>query len=236
MAMKKIVFFVLTYVSIHQVKAQNFIKALPPDDFSMLIQGNKKLQLIDLRTAEEYENAHIKKSFHLDLGREDADSYIDRVYNKSETLFIYCQTGYKSLQSASYFQELGFNRIYVLEGGFENWTNKSKPYTGSSIYRKPLAYLSESNFLEQIKSNRYVLVDFYATWCGPCKKMAPVLEKVDKELPQLSLVKIDADKHLTLTEKYEIEEIPTLILFKNGKQVWRQTGIIEESEIKSKLN
>jgi thioredoxin 1 len=65
--------------------------------------------------------------------------------------------------------------------------------------------------------------------------MAPILYKIDQENTQLSLLKIDADKNTSMTEQLEVSEIPTMILYKNGKQVWRHTGLVSETEIKSKI-
>jgi thioredoxin len=85
------------------------------------------------------------------------------------------------------------------------------------------------------KENKLVFLDAYASWCGPCKKMAPILFKIDEENKELNLLKIDADKNTSMTENLEFAEIPTMILYKNGKQVWRHTGLISEAEIKSKI-
>jgi thioredoxin 1 len=91
------------------------------------------------------------------------------------------------------------------------------------------------NLNEAIKTNEWVLVDFYADWCGPCKKMEPILQKIKSENKNLTLLKIDSDKNASIVEKYEVEEIPTFLIFHNGKQVWRRTGLLTENEIKSYL-
>jgi thioredoxin 1 len=89
-------------------------------------------------------------------------------------------------------------------------------------------------FLSLIQSERPVLVDFYATWCGPCKAMKPILETVKSELgEQISVFKIDVDRNQALSQELGIQSIPTLILYKDGKPVWRKSGVASATEIQS---
>ena len=90
----------------------------------------------------------------------------------------------------------------------------------------------KSSFNDIINSNQPVLVDFYADWCGPCKMLAPILKEVKRELKDsIKIVKIDVDKNESLSSKYQVRGVPTLLLFKNGKQLWRQSGVLQKDEI-----
>lgn len=83
-----------------------------------------------------------------------------------------------------------------------------------------------------IKSNQPVLVDFHATWCGPCKMMAPELQKfAQKNTGKLRVIKIDIDKNPATAQQFNIQGVPTLILFKEGKILWRQSGAMSSSQI-----
>ncbi|MCI2228581.1 thioredoxin [Polaribacter sp. MSW13] len=94
-----------------------------------------------------------------------------------------------------------------------------------------------SKFLEIINQEKPVLVDFFAEWCGPCKMMSPVLKEVKDTLGEkVSIIKIDVDKNQPLAAKYQVKGVPTLLLFKNGKQVWRQSGVVQKKDLVSIIN
>ena len=87
--------------------------------------------------------------------------------------------------------------------------------------------MNMEKFNELIQSAKPVLVDFYAEWCGPCQMMKPRLLDVAERLGnEAKIVQIDIDKEKALAERFQIQSVPTLIIFKNGKQLWRQSGII----------
>lgn len=89
-----------------------------------------------------------------------------------------------------------------------------------------------SNFTTIINSPKPVLVDFFATWCGPCQMLAPILKEVKDELGEkVTIIKIDVDKNQSLAAQYQVRGVPTLLLFQNGKQVWRQSGVLSKQEI-----
>ena len=89
-----------------------------------------------------------------------------------------------------------------------------------------------SNFNDIINSEKPVLVDFFATWCGPCQMLLPVLNKVKDSLQdRITIIKIDVDKNQELAQKQQVRGVPTMMLFQNGKQLWRQSGVLTKDEI-----
>lgn len=93
-----------------------------------------------------------------------------------------------------------------------------------------------SDFNELINDSKPTLVDFYATWCGPCKMQAPIIEKVKESVGDTAnVLKIDIDKNEAVARKYNVQSIPTLILFKNGEPVWRAVGLQQGDVLEEKI-
>lgn len=89
-----------------------------------------------------------------------------------------------------------------------------------------------SNFNQIIQSETPVLVDFFATWCGPCQMLAPILKQVKDSLgDRVSIIKIDVDKNQQIASQYQVRGVPTMILFQNGKQLWRQSGVLSKEDL-----
>ena len=89
-----------------------------------------------------------------------------------------------------------------------------------------------SSFNDIIQSDQPVLVDFFATWCGPCQMLAPILKEVKANLGErISIIKIDVDKNQAVAAQYQVRGVPTMILFQNGKPLWRQSGVMSKEDI-----
>jgi thioredoxin 1 len=94
----------------------------------------------------------------------------------------------------------------------------------------------KGNFETIINDSRPVIVDFHALWCSPCKIQSPILKEVATELGEsVKIIKIDVDQNNEIAGRYNVQSVPTLIIFKNGKLIWRQSGVVSKNQLKSVL-
>lgn len=95
---------------------------------------------------------------------------------------------------------------------------------------------TKKSFSDLINEERPVLVDFYADWCGPCKMMAPVLQEFSKEMAdRVKVIKVDVDKNPQAAAAYQVQGVPTLILFQQGKVLWRQSGAMPAHQLRATI-
>lgn len=94
-----------------------------------------------------------------------------------------------------------------------------------------------ANFSAIINQNQLILVDFYADWCGPCQILSPILQDVKSDLGDLiKIIKVNVDQHQDLASEFMVRGVPTMLLFKNGKMLWRQSGVLSKKDIISVIN
>jgi thioredoxin 1 len=127
--------------------------------------------------------------------------------------------------------------LYNLDGGILAWTAAGEPVESEgSAADGPAKGLDIKSYMDKIKSDKLVLVDFNAIWCGPCKMLKPILDKVaDKDKDKVTVLPIDVDQNPKLSDAMHISGIPLVILYKEGKEVWRSLGLTDQKTIEKEI-
>ncbi len=213
----------LFVVSCAQQKSDN--TTISAQSFQAAIQQSA-VQILDVRTVGEFQGGHIKNA--LQANWNDSKEFESRTQHldKNATIYVYCQAGGRSAAAQAYLTEKGF-KVVNLEGGMSNWKMNGLPVEGNNN----AVQMSIADFDKVIAENKLVLVDIGATWCPPCRKMQPVIDKVNSQFAnKLYLLAVDGGIDMDVMKHLQFETLPTFIIYKNGKEVWRKTGIVEEDE------
>lgn len=213
-------------INIMACQSQNAITKLKASDFEKAIQ-QPQIQLLDVRTLEEYKAGHIQNSI---LGSiNDAASYEKAlsVLDKNKTVYVYCLAGGRSHNAAEDMLSKGFKQVIELDGGMNAWRKAAlnEEKSGSS------EELSVERFKTELPQTGTVLICVQSKYCGPCVKMKPVIESIEKEQSQLKVIKVDGGIDQQVMKSLNVSEIPVFIVMKAGKESFRHTGLIEKADL-----
>ena len=228
----RLISFLLISFLILSCNGQNSkkIESIAPQAFAEKIKATPNAQILDVRTPEEFASEHIDKATNINwLG----DDFVTNVENldKSKPVFVYCKSGGRSAKASAKLAELGFKTIYELQGGIMKWNA-----AGFSKPSEKIVGMSSQEYAELLNSDKKVLIDFYAEWCAPCKKMTPYLLKMQKDLAdKVTIIRLNADENKTLISEMKIDELPTLLLYENKELKWKHSGYISEEDLKKQL-
>ncbi|MBI3233103.1 MAG: thioredoxin family protein, partial [Bacteroidetes bacterium] len=150
-------------------------------------------------------------------------------------VYIYCLSGGRSMYAAQSMRKLGF-KVTELTGGILKWRNANLPITPAEI-TVPTQSLTRAQFEKLLESDKLVLVDFYADWCGPCKRIKPHVDQLSEEMAnKIVVLRINYDENKALCAELRIDAIPILQLYKAKKLCWTNEGYIEKAEIANWIN
>ena len=200
--------------------------------FSQLIESKKDAQLIDVRTPEEFQGGYINGAMNLDINGTDYGRQVAAL-DKTKPVLVYCLSGGRSATAARGLRQSGFSEVIELEGGIMAWNRSNLALSGTTVQS---AGMDDAEFKKLISTSEITLVDFHAPWCAPCKKMKPILEEIGKENDKVKIQKINVDENKALSQQQKINVLPTMIIFKNGVEVWRHEGVISKEELVKVLN
>jgi thioredoxin len=208
------------------------ITTLTPEAFANKIAETTNPQIIDVRTPEEYIGGAIEDAQNVNWNSADFNSKIE-LLDKTRPVFVYCLSGGRSAEASQALVDQGFKEIFELQGGIMAWNNAG--FSLANAVEKSSG-LTQEEYTELVTEDGYVLVDFSAEWCGPCKKLAPIVTEIEQEYKgKVKVVRIDVDENPEISQALQVSSIPLLHLYKKGQLIWENVGLTEKAVITNEL-
>jgi rhodanese-related sulfurtransferase/glutaredoxin len=198
---------------------------IPISEFEKAIT-QKEVQILDVRTASEYQSGHLKNALQANWNNEEEFKERAKALDKTKPIYTYCLSGARSNEAMQWLKQNGFVTVYNMKGGINAWKQADKPVEGASNVKQ----ISEQEYLSSIPKDKVVLVDIGAEWCPPCKKMKPIIDSLEKQ--EYTVIKIDGGSQTELCKQLKVESFPVFIVYKNGKETERKQGVLSQKELK----
>ncbi len=212
---------------------------LDVDKFEAKLNAATDAQIVDVRTPEEFNGGHLLNASNINVDDAAFDSKISKL-DKSKPTFVYCLAGGRSANAVKKMQDAGFKEVYDMKGGFRAWSGARKPVdTGNGVVapaEQKITGMTKADLDKILTGKRYAIVDFSAKWCGPCKVLAPVLDKIGKEMgDKVFIIKIDTDENPIVSDEYKVESLPTLYYFNGTKVLGKTLGWRGEAALRKDI-
>ena len=231
MNVKYIVGLVLSLFIISCSNGQNASKQLSAKDFKAKIEQTENAVILDVRTPSEFQKGGIKSAVNIDWNDNNSEASLLKL-DKQKTYFVYCLSGGRSASAADFLRSNGFPNVYELNGGILSW--RAAGYDEPSS--ETTSGISMEAYQKMYANDKIVLIDFYADWCAPCKKMAPYLEELKKEYAgKVEIIRIDADQNAELCKQLNINGLPVVYIYKSGTKTFEHLGFISKEDLVKEL-
>ncbi len=229
---KPVIFFCSMLLALASVPgfAQKASVAVP--DFEKGISANG-IQILDVRTRAEFDSGHLRNAFLADWTNKDNFQKQVVGLDKNKPVYTYCKGGVRSSAAAAWLKENGFTEVYSLDGGIRAWQQQNKPVEEAPVVKQ---ISQEEFFADSIPTDQTVLVDISAVWCAPCKGMEAMIRDLQQSATStFKLVQIDGGEQESLAKELHATNFPTLIVYKNGKEVWRKEGVADKKDLQAAM-
>jgi thioredoxin 1 len=206
------------------VSAQAFYEAL---------KTTPNATIIDVRTPEEFQMGHLQDAVNFNVLAPEFQSQVSKL-DKTQPVFVYCKVGGRSADAVAKMKGLGFTTIYDMKGGYMAWASAGMETTKAE--RVQAENFTQADLDKLLSSGTPVLIDYYAPWCGPCKKMEPILNKLSAEYAgKVQIVRINVDEAATVVKSQNIDNIPVVSTFKSGTEIKRVNGFQDEAAMRAMI-
>jgi thioredoxin len=202
-------------------------------EFAEKLKEMPTAAILDVRTPDEFSKGHLANALNYDWNGNEFDKQIATL-DKSQPVLVYCLSGGRSSSAATKMRSEGFKTVYELDGGIMKWRGANLPETTDNTVTSN--GMTKQQFDALLNSDKLVLIDFYADWCAPCKKMKPYLDEISKDMAdKVVIIRINADNNQALCKELKIDGLPVLQLYKNKTLTWTNTGFIDKAEVVKQL-
>lgn len=211
--------------------ATGMAQKLAPAAFKKFLDSASNEQLIDVRTPAEFAAGHITSAVNIDIYNADFLQALQGLQKKKPVL-VYCKAGGRSADAAAQLKRMGFATVIDLQGGIMLWEKENLPLVEATEWVDKSNLFTAKHFDSVLAQHPNLLVDFYAHWCGPCKQMEPSLQKLAKKYKNITVYRVNVDEAKALARDLGISALPYVALYKDGKLVKAETGLLSYQELK----
>ncbi|MCF6184369.1 MAG: thioredoxin domain-containing protein [Bacteroidales bacterium] len=212
-------------------KVNNGVIEVDAETFDKLIQKNDGT-FLDVRTKSEYDAEHIAGAGQLNFYALNFKKKL-LMLPKNKPVYLYCNTGYRSQKAGEFLVKNGYTKVYNAEHGIMERNLKELPVVeGDKSQLDKANFMTVSDYSKLINSDTLVFIDFYAPWCGPCRKMMPMIDSLKTEYyGRIKIVKANSDVSKKLVKELKLIGVPYLTLYRNGKLLFEKYGYITRKEL-----
>ncbi|HYF67755.1 MAG TPA: thioredoxin domain-containing protein [Ohtaekwangia sp.] len=208
--------------------------SIPSELFAERIHKTPDAIILDVRTQEEVKGGYIEGAQHMDYRSKAFKAEVAKL-DKGKPYYVYCLSGGRSGEAAKYMRSIGFEEVYDMKGGLLSWQKNNLPITTKADHKR-LDKISREVYNTMVSSDTLVLVDFYAPWCAPCKKMEPILKELAAEnMGMVKLIRLNVDENKDLAKQLGVVEIPVVKYYRSGKEYWTHTGFADKTMLQEAM-
>lgn len=206
--------------------------SLAPKDFQSKIKSTENAVVIDVRTADEFSTGHLTNAVNMDWNDAATEAQLKSL-DQSKTYFVYCLSGGRSSSAANFMRTNGFKNVIELNGGMMAWRSEGLAEESELVAN---AGMSLEEYQSLLKNDKTVVIDIFAEWCGPCKKMSPYLTEMQNTMSdKVSIIRIDADKNPELCKTLGVNALPTILVYKANQKTFEHIGFLSKDDLLKEL-